>query len=652
MPASPEAPGRKLGRLEIAFFLGLALYWPLRWAAPASPLTAVFPLALYLLGVVLLFRFARMFLRRVVWRLRNRLIIAYVFIAVVPVVLIVALAGLSIHGITGQVASYIINAGLERRIAILRHAARTLTRAPAPVKPELVARMATFLSMTFPDVEVLSGQARYPATSKLEPPPDGWQDATGVVVREGRIYCWAHAVSDAGRTTIVAPVTHEFLAGLASGLGSISLVSTGSGPGAAPRILRLDENKGARRDRIPPRSNWADMEVRGYYPFPVMLWDQPGESENVAILVQTRFSAVFGLVLGHNVIMEKFELWQFAWWLFLATSGMFLIVEIVSLVIGVSITRAITTAVNELYEGTERVKEGDFSHRIPVRGKDQLADLGASFNTMTSNLERLIVVAKEKERLQSELDIAREVQDQLFPRAAPDLKSLRLTGVCHPARTVSGDYYDFMPVLETSLAMAIGDVAGKGISAALLMAAIQSATRTQLTTGIPAAAAAGNGRAVPVFSTAHLVSVLNRQLYANTSPEKFATFYFALYDEASSMLTYTNAGHLPPILVRNGSPEELEVTGTVVGAFPFAEYEEKSIRLFPGDLLVAYTDGVTEPENEYGEMFGEARLKDLLVRHAASDGGEIIARVMEAVAEWSGGGELQDDMTMLVGRRI
>ena len=120
--------------------------------------------------------------------------------------------------------------------------------------------------------------------------------------------------------------------------------------------------------------------------------------------------------------------------------------ELVSLVIGVSISRTITSAVHELYVGTRRVKEGDFSHRIPVRGNDQLAELGASFNTMTENLERLIVVAKEKERLESELEIAREVQSQLFPKDVPDLKTLTLTGVCNPARVVSGDYYDFMRV--------------------------------------------------------------------------------------------------------------------------------------------------------------------------------------------------------------
>jgi sigma-B regulation protein RsbU (phosphoserine phosphatase) len=250
---------------------------------------------------------------------------------------------------------------------------------------------------------------------------------------------------------------------------------------------------------------------------------------------------------------------------------------------------------------------------------------------MTANLGRLIVVAKEKERLESELAIAREVQDQLFPKDVPFTKTLELKGVCHPARMVSGDYYDFMALPHDSLAFAIGDVAGKGISAALLMATIQSTMRTQINT----AAANSNGNYKPP-STAFLVSNLNRQLYATTAPEKYATFYFATYDEAEHSLTYTNAGHLSPLLVREGHVSLLEPTGTVVGAFPFAVYEEKTLKL----------------ENAYGEMYGEERLQELLLKYNRADSSEIIARAMEAVVQWTGSSELQDDMTMVVARRI
>ena len=186
------------------------------------------------------------------------------------------------------------------------------------------------------------------------------------------------------------------------------------------------------------------------------------------------------------------------------------------------------------------------------------------------------------------------------------------------------------------------------VATTLLMAAIQSTMRMQLTPGFPSAA--GNGSGHP--STATVVARLNKQLYANTSAEKYATFYFALYDQQTMTLTYTNAGHLPPILLHNGGAELLQVTGTVVGAFPFAEYEEEQVPLASGDVLVAYTDGIVEPENEYGEMFGAQRLTDLLVKNADRDSHEIIARVMEAVEQWTGAtAELQDDMTILVARR-
>jgi len=226
----------------------------------------------------------------------------------------------------------------------------------------------------------------------------------------------------------------------------------------------------------------------------------------------------------------------------------------------------------------------------------------------------------------------------------PFTKTLELKGVCRPARMVSGDYYDFLSLNDHSLAFAIGDVAGKGISAALLMATIQSTMRTQLSTS--------NGSGLHHLSAARMVSILNKQLYATTAPEKYATFFFALYEENTHSLSYTNAGHLAPMLLRGTTVQTLDSTGTVVGAFPFARFEEKTVPLEHGDMLVAYTDGIVEPENAYGEMFGEERLQDLVVKYRQTDSSEIIARTMESVNLWTGSSELQDDMTIVVARRI
>lgn len=653
MPPRLKAFYRELGRIEKTFAVLLVLMWVLSIAAPTSGFTVLVDFATWVTGFVVAVRLARNGIRKLIWRLRNRLIVAYAFIAMVPIVLILALVVVSAYGLTGQMAVYLINSELDRRTNILKGAAQAILETPPERRQEVIVRSADFTQRLFPASAVLvrnGAESRYPPSSSIAAPPAGWKDANGVVVKDNQLYSWANVSSGRTQVVIMAPLSQDFLSELVPGIGDADFRDFSESAGGLKSGTR-EAVPASRATHIPPKANFLDVEVDWGALVPVMFWNTPGTKDKQGLLlVHTRVSAVLGTVFGNKITLGDMQYGQVIWAAFLIIVTLILIVELISLVIGVSITRTITSAVHELYRGTRRVKEGDFSHRIPAAGDDQLAELSASFNTMTGNLERLIVVAKEKERLQSELEIAREVQSQLFPKDAPDLKTLTLTGVCNPARVVSGDYYDFMLMADSSLAFAIGDVAGKGISAALLMASIQSTMRAQLTAGFPNGS--GNGGGQQRLSTAAMVSRLNKQLYANTSPEKFATFYFALYDDLTQTLTYTNAGHLPPILLRKGVPELLQVTGTVVGAFPFSRYEEKQVQLDRGDVLVAYTDGIVEPENEYGEMFGEQRLTDLLARNADRGSSEIIARVMEAVGQWTGvSAELQDDMTMLVARR-
>jgi sigma-B regulation protein RsbU (phosphoserine phosphatase) len=649
MPPRLKSFYRKLGHIEKAFLILVILAAVLAYAFPASFVGLLVTFAAWIAGFVVAIRLTRTGVKKLLWRLRNRLIVAYAFIAMVPIALILALVLVSTYGLTGQIAIYLVNSELDRRTNILKGSTAPILDAPPGHRPEAVLRTQDFTQRFFPVTEILvrdGGEYRYPASSTITAPPAGWKDANGIVVKDRQLYSWAHVHSGNTEVVILAPLTQEFLSSLLPGVGQVNFRDFSESTGG----LRSAAAGTTPAARIPPKNNFLDMQVNGVSLVPMAFWNSPGNKNNRGLLlVHTRMSAVLGTLFGTSIFLGDMAYGQVIWALFLIIVTLFLIVELVSLVIGVSISRTITSAVHELYLGTRRVKEGDFSHRIPVRGNDQLAELGASFNTMTENLERLIVVAKEKERLESELEIAREVQFLLFPKNLPGLKTLTLTGVCNPARVVSGDYYDFMR-FDSSVAFAIGDVAGKGISAALLMASIQSTMRMQLTADVPSIA--GNGGAPHPLSTALMVSRLNKLLYANTSPEKYATFYFALYNETSHTLTYTNAGHLQPILLRKGVPELLEVTGTVVGAFPFSLYEERNIQLSSGDVLVAYTDGMIEPENEYGEMFGEQRLTDLLAKNVDRDSPEIIARTMEAVLQWSGdAAELSDDMTMLVARR-
>jgi len=621
---------RSLGRIEKAFLILLVAYLLLYFTRLSPLLQSLTGVAAFIAGLIVLFRLARRGVRKAIWRLRNRLIAAYLFIAVVPIVLLVAMVLLAGWVVIGQMAVYLVNKELEHRETTLVRQADAFANLPMGDPAAALNRFARVTRGAFPDLGMLiSGEheLRYPPDAPLPDPPREWKHASGLIVKtegnERRLYAWAHVLSGKEEVTIMAPITHDLLTGLVEGLGDVTFY---------PLMGR------SRDSRVPRRKNSLDFEFNGFYPVTVPSWDSPHAEHSLVLLVDTRVFTVL------NTVFQKLDWAEKLLGVFVGVAALFLLVEMFSLVAGIQLSRTITGAVHELYEGTQHVKDGDFAYRVPVNGSDQLAELTNSFNSMTANLGRLIVVAKEKERLESELAIAREVQNQLFPKDVPFTRTLELKGVCNPARMVSGDYYDFMALSEHSLAFAIGDVAGKGISAALLMATIQSTMRTQLSTS--------NGSGPLHLSAARMVSILNKQLYATTAPEKYATFFFALYEESTHSLTYTNAGHLAPILLRGATIQTLDSTGTVVGAFPFARYEEKTVPLEHGDMLVAYTDGIVEPENAYGEMFGEERLTDLIVKYAKTDSSEIIARTMDSVNLWTGSSELQDDMTMVVVRRI
>ncbi len=643
MRANLQLIYRWIGRAGIAFLFFLFVFLTVGFFAPSSGVRFIAAVGVFFTGLWLSTRL----LRKAVWRLRNRLYVTYVFIALVPIVLIAALASMGGYLLINQLAVYLVTSELDRRVAALDSAADSLVRT-APADRAIVMQRMTelFYSEHNPGLEILvreDGKSlRYPADGTLPPPRAGWKATRGLLVRDGQFYAWSHRKTKTGDVTITAPLTVDYLDGLVPNLGVVGFQSRG---GSAIRS--------APNHSLPRALNRFDREVRWFATIPASVWEHPGKQEEGPIIaVHSRLSAVWATVFNR----ETDPVQQVIQWGLVIISIVFLLVEIVAMIIGISMTRTITGAVHRLYEGTQKVMEGNFSHRIEVKGKDQLADLSQSFNRMTENLERLLVVAKEKERLQSEVEIAREVQSQLYPRVVPQTRSLRLTAVCHPARMCSGDYYDYEVIRDSQVALAIGDVAGKGISAALLMATLQSSLRSQLQSALEIAATAGNGSAInhamPLLSTSHLVSRLNNQLHAYTSPEKYATFCFGIYDEPTGIFTYTNAGHLPPLLVRDGVAERLDVNGTVVGAFAMAKYDESRIQLKPSDLLVCFTDGITEPENEYGEMFGEERLIELIARSSHLNDEQIVETVLESVREWTATDELQDDMTILLARRV
>ena len=337
----------------------------------------------------------------------------------------------------------------------------------------------------------------------------------------------------------------------------------------------------------------------------------------------------------------------FGQWIFdalIIITIIFVLAEAASVTLGILQTRSITQAIHNLDAGTQYVKRGDFSHRIVVRSNDQLGSLAASFNQMTEYVQQLVKERVQKERLEREIEIARNVQERLFPDAAPRTKHMEIAGACLPARMVSGDYYDFLPLGDNDLGLAVGDISGKGISAALLMASLQAALHSTVMHLHDVADAAGER------NVAGIVERLNRQIYNYTGTNRFATFFYAHYDGNLRTMVYCNAGHNPPLHFHGNECRRLSAGGTVVGIFPGAVYEQETLRLADGDMIVAYTDGLTECTDINGEEFGEERLIQMVRDNREMPVEDMKKVILENILAWKSTEEQDDDITLIIAR--
>jgi sigma-B regulation protein RsbU (phosphoserine phosphatase) len=247
------------------------------------------------------------------------------------------------------------------------------------------------------------------------------------------------------------------------------------------------------------------------------------------------------------------------------------------------------------------------------------------------------------ERLRRELALAATVQQRLFPAQPPVLSHLELAGCCQPARGVGGDYYDFVAMERDQIGIVIADVAGKGISAALVMSNVQAALRSQ--------AAAHRRLPGTEGSAAETVADINRLLCGITDGATYVTFFYALYDPEGQSLTYVNGGHNAPVVANtDGETRTLHATGLPLGILPDATDEEETLPLRSGDLLLAYTDGVTESQDGEGEEFGEDRLHALISALAGASADDVRQAVVEAVQSWSAGTPPHDDLTVVAAR--
>ena len=260
--------------------------------------------------------------------------------------------------------------------------------------------------------------------------------------------------------------------------------------------------------------------------------------------------------------------------------------------------------------------------------------LGA-YDRMRRQIEASYRVLRERDALERELSVAREVQRELLPREAPRVAGLELAGVCRPAIAVGGDYYDYLQRGDGCLGLVIVDVSGKGVPAALLMASLQASVRSQF----PAAATPGR-----------LNAGLNEALVRSSSTARYATAFIATFDPATRRLSYSNAGHLPALLVRQEQTVHCDEGGVPIGLFDGVTYETATRTLAPGDLLALFTDGVTEAPGPDGEEFGSARLADLLKAHRTRPLDAVIRTVLDALLAWTGPADAHDDVTLVLAR--
>jgi len=721
MTAVPEAVSLRLRKIPTGvagavFWLAVwsGVLWLVRHVPNAhSPLLTwmqiIVGVALFALALPLALKIVR---QRFLWSLRSKLVLTYLLIGLAPVLLFLTLVVISAYLAAGQFSIHLADTRMQQHLDEigLENAARIsriaqimrLTRdqvpgrprpaglppsgpaPPAPVRDtasdpamlQLSRHTAVYLNgaplWRQPGVNALGIQDQIGASMPLGLPP--WAADLGgnpfrEIVLDGQdLYLVAidqrHVQGRGILSSVTAmPVNSKFMDLVAKDLGRVGLSGLVPGRKKSSNSRESAEVYGGTE---PSAAYFADMRVPFVSTIQVHDWDTK-LVENVPVQVNSRPSLLYRQLFGSSLGGIVTDYIKYG---LIALCIVFGLVEALALAMALRLSGNVTGSVEELYAATQRVDRGDLEHRIPAlysQKKDQLGELARSFNRMTSSLERLLIEQHEKERLQSELSIAQEVQANLYPRQVRDLPTLELHGICRPARSVSGDYYDFLIFHhpnapegkhggECGVGIAIGDISGKGISAALLMATLHSAVRayqlsgTDLAQSVVETPQADDGKLFE--SPGRILALLNRHLYRSTQASKYATLFLAHYDADTAELTYSNAGHLPPMVMgSDGSIRRLHCGGTVVGLMDGMKYEQETVRMNPGDIMIGYSDGITEPENDFGE-FGEERLLEVVSRYRDQPLDVISAQVMLALEAWIGASEQPDDITLVLARQV
>ena len=586
-------------------------------------------IVLFFYGAWALFRFGRYAVRRLMWRIRTRLIVSYLFIAVVPVVLLLVLFGLAGLLFSSLVASHIVTADLQAKAEILQATARGALGAGGGSD---AGRLVASARAVHPEIAwaIVRGGRVTAASGTVPAALPAWIGAdgfAGIVQEEGGEELRAVWREGADFVVIDAPLDPRLFEDLRRRMG-IEFLGAGGKAERTEKGITLnvgDTRVGANRAQArgmtffatPERRRWSDGEV---------------ELDPLTF----RFDP---WALGQRLSPSTLNMADLLVKILAAVAGVFLVVYFVALLLGLLLARSITKGIHELSKGTERLRQGDFTRPIRAYGHDQLGDLAESFNLMAESVSELLRAQAEKERLEEELRIAREIQMSLLPQGSVSLPGLRIAALCLPAAEVGGDYYDLLPLSATRLGVLVADVSGKGTSAALYMAELKGLVLSLSRI---------------YESPARLLGEANRILSATMDARSFITMTYAVVDVERRTMRYARAGHNPIIHLSNGRTRVLTPAGLGLGIDRGERFEEileeAEVPLAAGDVFVMFTDGLSEAMNSRAELFGERRLRDVLERatFAGTDEVELKDRILEEIRRFVGDAAQHDDMTLVI----
>ncbi len=610
--------------------------------------------------------------RRLLWRVRRKLILSYIFLGVVPSILIFGFFLLASTFVSWSVGAYLFRDGYEevtRNVELLAEAAALeITRNPRTVE-ETIDRVQ----------RNGSNSLRYPALSMMFAPNSTdrpvvsrgpWEHLRPVSPPLPTLPTWVrNSPKGLVCTTVVTPadspepeliiravrptgppnaptgwvIVDEPLDGA---MVNVLYERTGVKAGA----VSLTRSEAASPLPVATAKDTSRTGLLAFFGRTLTIFDtiewSTGKPRLASVALSFRAGELYDkLAQAQSVYVGNYSWGQLITLMLVIVAVLFLIIELAALVMGLALARSITSSVHELFMGTERVRQGDFAHRININTQDQLGELATSFNQMTGSIENLLQTAAEKKRMEEELRIARQIQMSLLPRGPLDVPGLSVTALCVPAREVGGDYYDFFPLGDQRLGVLIADVSGKGTSAALYMAELKGLvlSLSQI-----------------YQSPRQLLIEANRILAENLDSRSFITMTYAVLDLAAHEMTYARAGHTPliylpgPLSPTRGA-QVLAPSGMVVGlridgaAVKFDELlEEKRISLDVGDVIVFYTDGITEAMNPASDLFGEPRLSRIVEEHGHLESGELRERILREIEAFVGSADQHDDMTMIL----